>query len=176
MQIASKLRHSNLVAYVMYMFQVEDVLRALSLDMDRVRSEYLTRFQYPAESLPEVEEWYEGLIRMMCEEDKKEKGHVQVVMNTILLLEERHQELLKDPKQPFYSAAYYKALPYIVELRSKSEGSVKPELETCLDAMYGITLLRMQGREVSAETQAAIASISNLLNMLAEQYDTAQKI
>ena len=55
-----------------------------------------------------------------------------------------HLRLLASPKFPYYSAAYYKALPFIVELRSKGADKDVPELETCFDAMYGVLMLKLQ--------------------------------
>ena len=170
MYIAKKLHKTNLVAYVLYMYQVEDIIRSYDLDMERIEGEFLPNYEYDDEQLDEAYSWWEGLVRMMKEEGCQQRGHVQVVKNTIFLLTDRHKELLKDEKMPFYSAAYYKALPFIVELRSKGDGKRKPELETCLDAVYGLTLLKMQNKPVSAETSAAISAISHLLNMLAENY------
>ena len=69
-----------------------------------------------------------------------------------------------------YAAAYYKTLPYIVQLRSKSGGNDLPELETCFSAVYGYLVLRMQGKEISAETLEAIKQISSFLAILAEKY------
>ena len=41
-------------------------------------------------------------------------------------------------------------------------------MENCIDALYGATLLRMQGKELSAGTQAALKPISELLNIGAQ--------
>ena len=111
---------------------------------------------------------------MMQEEGVRQSGHVQVVRNTIILMAERHQELLADPKQPFYSAAYYKALPFIVELRSKGDNREKNEIENCLDALYGATVLKMQGRELSDGTKQALQPITHLLEMLSKLYNEEQ--
>ena len=170
MIVAQKLRKQNISAYIIYMFQVEDIIRAYGLDVDRICQEYLPRFQYTKEQIEEQRDWYAGLIRMMQEEGVKESGHVQVVKNTLLLMADRHQELLADPKQPFYSAAYYKALPYIVELRSKGMGKEKNEIENCVDALYGATVLKMQGRELTDQTKQALQPISHLLEMLSNLY------
>ena len=172
MTVAQKLRQQNISAYIIYMFQVEDVIRAYGLDVDRICDEYLPRFQYTREQIADQRDWYAGLIRMMQEEGVQESGHVQVVRNTLLLMAERHQELLADPKQPFYSAAYYKALPYIVELRSRGSGKEKNEIENCVDALYGATVLKMQGRELSDQTKQALQPISHLLEMLSKLYKT----
>lgn len=170
MIVARKLRKQNITAYIIYMFQVEDIIRAYGLDVDRICKEYLPKFQYTEEQIAEQRDWYAGLIRMMQEEGVKENGHVQVVKNTLLLMADRHRELLADSKQPFYSAAYYKALPYIVELRSKGRNKEKDEIENCVDALYGATVLKMQGRELSDETKLALQPITHLLEMLGKLY------
>ena len=46
MYIAKKLRKENITAYIIYMFQVEDMLRACQLDMEQVERSYLARFGY----------------------------------------------------------------------------------------------------------------------------------
>ena len=170
MIVAQKLRKQNISAYIIYMFQVEDIIRAYGMDVDRICKEYLPRFQYTPEQIAAQREWYAGLVRMMQEEGVRQSGHVQVVRNTIILMAERHQELLADPKQPFYSAAYYKALPFIVELRSKGDNREKNDIENCLDALYGATVLKMQGRELSDGTKQALQPITHLLEMLSKLY------
>lgn len=152
------------------MFQVEDVIRAFGLDVQRIESQYLPRFAYTEEQTAEVRQWYADLARMMREEGKQTAGHLQVVLNTLLLASDRHAELLADPKKPFYSTTYYKALPYIVELRTKGDNRLKGEVENCLDALYGASLLKMQGKEIGKETAAALVPISQLMEMLSEHY------
>lgn len=171
MLIAQKLRRENISAYLIYMYQVEDIIRAYGMDVERIRAEYLTRFEYTPEQLEQVTEWYANLTRMMQEEGCQSQGHLQVVRNTLILAQDRHAELLADPKQPFYSTTYYKALPYIVELRAKGNNRDKGEIENCLDTLYGATLLKMQGKTLSAETAAALAPISKLVEMLSELYN-----
>lgn len=157
------------------MYQVEDVIRAYQFDLERIRTEYLPRFQYQPEQLEEAAEWYANLARMMHEEGVEQTGHAQVVRNTLILAQERHAELLADPKQAIYNTLYYKALPYIVELRAKGNNREKSEIENCLDALYGATLLKMQGQELSTETAAALVPISKLVEMLSENYLTPEQ-
>ena len=44
------------------------------------------------------------------------------------------------------------------------------EIETCLDALYGIMMLRMQKKEISPETEHAIKEISTFIGMLSDYY------
>ena len=172
MFIAQKLRSQSISAYLIYMYQVEDVVRAYGLDADRIAAEYLPRFGYDEEQLKQASEWYESLAKMMREEGKEESGHVRVVQNTLDLLEDHHRELLADSDKHDYRAAYYKALPHIVALRTQGNNKDKHEMENCIDALYGATILRMQGKELSAGTQAALQPISDLLR-LGEEKDNS---
>ena len=166
MFIAQKLRSQSISAYLIYMYQVEDLIRAYELDAERIAAEYLPRFGYDEEQLKQAKEWYESLARMMKEEGREEKGHVRVVQNTLELLEDHHQELLADSDEQEYRAAYYKALPHIVALRTQGNNKDKKEMENCIDALYGATLLRMQGKELSLGTQTALKPISELLGII----------
>jgi hypothetical protein len=147
------------------MYQVEDLIRAYGLDAERIATEYLPRFGYDEAQMKEAKEWYESLARMMKEEGKEVSGHVQVVQNTLELLEDHHQELLADSDEQEYRTAYYKALPHIVALRAQGNNKEKHEMENCIDALYGATLLRMQGKELSAGTLNALKPISDLLRL-----------
>ena len=104
--------------------------------------------------------------KRMKEEGKEQTGHLRVVQNPLDLLEDRHKELLADQDEHDYRAAYYKALPHIVALRSQGNNREKAEMENCIDALYGATLLRMQGKELSAATQSALKPISELLSKI----------
>ena len=171
MYIAEQLKKKSVAEYLLYMWQVEDTLRAYGLDVERMAREYIPQFGLDAEKSEAMKGWYESLVEMMREEGVTEKGHLQVNKNIIILLNDLHAQLLKSSKHPFYSAAYYKALPFIVELRAKSaESQEKREIENCFDALYGTMLLRAQKKEISAETATAIDNIAKFVGMLSDYY------
>ena len=170
MIIARQKRKENIAEYLLYMWQVEDLIRANKFDMDSINRTVIAHYDQPEEVKKEIAQWYEELIEMMRSEGVMEKGHIQLNKNVIITLTDLHLRLLKSPKEMVYSAAYYKTLPYIVQLRAKSGGEDLPELETCFAAVYGYLLLRMQGKEVSAETLEGIKQISSFLALLAEKY------
>ena len=171
MFIAEQLKKKSVAEYLLYMWQVEDTLRAYDLDVERMAREYIPQFGLDAEKSEALRGWYESLIEMMREEGVTEKGHLQVNKNIIILLNDLHVQLLKSSKHPFYSAAYYKALPFIVELRAKSvESQEKGEIENCFDALYGTMLLRAQKKEISPETATAIDNIAKFIALLSDYY------
>lgn len=169
MIIAQKLRKTNIVEYLLYMWQVEDIIRAYRCDLTLIRKDYITRFELDEEQREDMTDWYGNLIRMIREEGLVEGGHVQINKLVVQQLTELHQMLMQSPKFPFYNAEYYKVLPFIVELRGKGDKEIG-EIETCLNALYGVMLLRLQKKEISTSTENAVKEISVFLGMLSDYY------
>ncbi len=168
---ASQKKKENIAEYLLYMWQIEDLIRAYGLDIDRIKADIVDRYTgLSEEQRKEMLEWYESLIDMMRREDVEKKGHLQLNRNVIIELEDLHRRLMKDPKYAAYANQFYATLPYIVELRAKS-GDAKPgEIESCFNALYGILMLRLRKIEISGETTAAIQQISKFLALLAAYY------
>jgi len=175
MQIAKQLKDKNIAEYLIYMWQIEDLIRANNCDIDQLERNIISAYQVSDEERVTLRQWYADLVNMMREEGVQEKGHLQINRNVIINLTELHNTLLNSPQFPFYNGTYFKALPFIVELRTKGGKKEEPELETCFEALYGVMLLRLQKKTVSTGTAKAIESITNLLSMLANYYDKDKK-
>ena len=169
MFVAKELRKKSIAEYLLYMWQIEDIIRVYGCSLPVIRREYISKFAYSEDQRSEETDWFANLIRMMNEEGKREYGHLQI--NEVLLKDviDLHNRLLQSTKFPFYNAAYYKALPFIVELRNKGDKEVN-EIETCLDALYGIMMLRLQKKEITPETANAIKEITTLVGLLSDYY------
>lgn len=170
MFIAQELRKKNIAEYLLYMWQVEDTIRAFGCSLQRIKAEYVSRFDYDDEQMEEEIDWYGNLIRMMNQEGCREQGHLQINKVTMQMLAELHAQLLASPKFPFYNTAYYKVLPFIVELRNHGANKEDNEIETCFNALYGVMMLRLQKKEITPNTQHAVKEISTFIGMLSDYY------
>ena len=170
MFIAQQLRQRNIAEYLLYMWQVEDTIRAFGCSLSRIRREYIDRFDYSEEQKEELLDWYGNLIRMMNQEGCREKGHLQINRTTLQMLTELHRQLLASTQFPFYSSAYYKVLPFIVELRNRGADRHEDEIETCLNSLYGVMMLRLQKKEITPSTEHAVKEISTFIGMLSDYY------
>ena len=170
MFVAQELRKKNIAEYLLYMWQIEDTIRAFDCSLRRIRDEYVSRFDFTEEQKEEEIDWFGNLIRMMNQEGCREKGHLQINKVTIQMLEELHEQLLQSPKFPFYNTAYYKVLPFIVELRNRGAYKDENEIETCFNSLYGVMLLRLQKKNISPETAHAVKEISTFIGMLSDYY------
>lgn len=178
MIIASAKRKENIAEYLLYMWQIEDLIRANGMDISRIERNIIDRYGIDGCRRKEMTDWYDSLIDMMRREDVVDKGHLQINRNVIIQLARLHDSLLKDPKFAGYTAEFYKTLPYIVELRAKSGDDKPGEIETCFNALYGVLMLRIDGKEISEETAAAVTQISKFLALLAHYFklDEADKL
>ena len=170
MIIAKQKREENIAEFLLYMWQIEDIVRANNLDIEQIQKIVIDKFDQDQNVKLEIRKWYQDLIDMMRLEGVAEKGHLQINKNVISNLGELHSELLKSPKHSDYQASYYRTLPFIVELRAKGADRSQSEVETCFSALYGFLLLKIQQKEVSGETQAGISQISSLLRQLSDRY------
>ena len=170
MYIAQELRKKNIAEYLLYMWQIEDTIRAFDCSLARIKREYVDRFDYSDEQKEEETDWFGNLIRMMNQEGCRQHGHLQINKVTLQLLSDLHAQLLQSPKFPFYNAAYYKVLPFIVELRNRGANKEENEIETCFNSLYGTMMLRLQKREITPNTEHAVKEISTFIGMLSDYY------
>lgn len=170
MIIASKKRKENIAEYLLYMWQIEDLIRANNLDIDKIRANVIDRYDLDEAQKHEMTMWYESLIDMMRRENVTESGHLQINKNVLSDMVRLHQALLADPRFDDYSAEFYRTLPFIVELRTKAGETPAGEIETCFNALYGMLLLRLQSKDITPDTQNAIRQISRFIALLAKDY------
>ena len=170
MIVAKEKRENNIAEYLLYMWQVEDIIRACNFDIALINANIVEQYDVAPDVKSKISEWYENLIEMMRNEGKLEKGHLQINTNVIIKLNDLHSELLASQKMSLYTAVFYKALPYINEIKNKQGNTKCNDIETAFNSLYGLLLLRLSKREVSDETIAATKTITQFLSQLAELY------
>ncbi len=68
MFISQQLRQKSIAEYLLYMWQVEDIIRAYDCSLTRIKREYIEQFGYTPEQKAELVDWYGNLVRMMNNE------------------------------------------------------------------------------------------------------------
>ena len=169
MFVAQELKKKSIAEYLLYMWQVEDIIRACGCSLPVIKKHYIENFDFTPEQKEEEIDWFGNLIRMMNEEGKRESGHLNI--NKVLLQDviDLHGMLLQSTKFPIYNGEYYKVLPFFVELRNRGDKDVN-EIESCLDALYGVMLLRLQKKPITPETERAIKEITTFVGLLSDYY------
>ena len=171
MIIAKQKRKENIAEYLLYMWQIEDLIRASNFDIEQIQKNIINQFDQPEEVRMQMRDWYQNLMAMMERENVKEHGHIQVLHNLLEDVNDLHIALLRTPSQIQYNSLFFSTVSYLTELRAKEKASPEvSDVELALNALYGILLLRLQKREITAGTQAAMAQIGKWIAVLSAKY------
>lgn len=171
MLIAREKKKSNIAEYILYMWQVEDMLRALGLDMEQVDKHIVAGFQTDEQTAREIHDWYDNIIEIMKKEKVEAQGHIQPLKNTMNELTELHFYLLHQAHDRRYHQLVTMAAGNLIEFRRRAgvEDTVS-DVELAMNGLYGNLLLRLQKKEVNPETAAAMESFSKMVAYLAARY------
>jgi hypothetical protein len=170
MLIAKEKRHSNIAEYILYMWHVEDLLRACKFDIDVVKQKIIDGFQTDMQTTKDITDWYESLIHMMHSENLTQKGHLQLVKNNIGEMDELHLGLLQSSDHADYLKLYFNTKSNIDGFRAKSNNPESTDIQVCLEGLYSLLLLKMSGKEISQATMEAMNSFSQLLALFSQKY------
>ena len=126
--------------------------------------DYLRAFPNQSEATQELHE----LNEMMHREGITDNGHLQLAQNALSELEELHAQLLNE--DAMYRAAVIRLQPGLNILKAKTDRPTMSDIEACLTLLYQITLLRLQKKEISAETGNVQEQATKLLQFLSKVY------
>ena len=174
MIIAKEKKSTNIIEYILYMWQIEDLLRSFNFDFDKINSIILSQFSVDKITDEEISVWYKGLIDQMKSEKIKEKGHLQFITNTINDLNALHLYLIQK-KNTEYLQYYSWAKSHIDELHKLSKKETRNDIESGLNGLYGFLMLKLQKRKITEATQNSIDSISKMMAMLNKIYFKIEK-
>ncbi len=170
MLIAQRTKESNIAEHVIYMFQIEDLIRANQFDLDSIL-ETIIKPQISEELLlDQYKKWYAALIKQMRMERIELKGHSsdlnEILMELLLL----HNTLINISREPRYLQAFEKALPILKEFQRKSNTGDLNLVEVGFNALYGKIILKLKGTTISTASEEGFQLISQMLGILAHFY------
>ena len=143
------LKKNNIAEYILYLWQIEDYLRA---------------FPQQAEANQELHD----ISEMMHQENILKSGHLQLAQNALAELEDLHNDLLD--QEATYRAAMIQLTPSLNILKSKTDRPTMSDIEACLLLLYQIMLLKLQKRQISSETELVQKQATQILQYLSKTY------
>ncbi|MFD2203597.1 DUF4924 family protein [Shivajiella indica] len=163
--IADKKKQHNIGEYILYMYQMEDLLRAYELNLDDIRQYVVSHYPISEKEKEEAMNWFEELCEDMKSQNITERGHLLNTQKLVYQLAELHWSLLKRDKD--YFIIYQKAKPYVFQLVMEAGTSVPGnEIQICINAVYGLLLARLKGRDVPQSILEATDAFGNVLSYL----------
>lgn len=166
MLFAEKEISKNPAEYVLYLWQMEDLLRAIEFDMNQVEALLASSPDMDEVQIRRERTRYQLMIAEMRDEGILESGHLNRGLKVMTDLQLLHQQLLQK-KDAKYKEIFENALPNIQAFIGKSGRRSQTEVEACFHALYGLLMLRLKKEPVTPETQDAMDTFSKMLAYLA---------
>lgn len=174
MIIAAQKKKENIVEYILYMYQIEDIIRSHNFDINEIEKNVISKFDVPDDIKEEMREWYIDLIKRMENEEIKEKGHFWFLKEIVENLNNLHKKLLNSIDELKYIKAYTESKPSLEEFREKSETGLN-DIEVYLTGLYGLLIMRLKQENISKATEDAMAKFRDTMSILAEKYKSEFK-
>ena len=126
MDIAQSRRRENIAEYILYLWQLEDLLRALQFSPEAIWATLVAKRDAAPEQQQAIFLWYMELCNLLREEGKEEQGHLNHTLHLIADLQNLHLQLMQLPVGEEYRARFARLAPELPRLRtlfSKHEAS-----------------------------------------------------
>lgn len=148
-----KSKKENIAEYILYLWQMEDYLRA---------------FPQNADATPELHD----LNEMMHREGIMDGGHLALANNALAELIDLHTSLLDE--DAMYRAAIIRLQPSLNLLKAKTDRPTMPDIEACLLLLYQVMMLRLQKKEITPQTADVQQRATQVLQFLSRTYKMAK--
>ena len=176
MDIAQAKRRENIAEYILYLWQLEDLLRALQFSPEAIYSQLVA----PRQELSEEEKpvrlmWYLDICNLLRQEGKEEKGHLEHTLHLIGDLHDLHLQLLKLPAGAHYRQTFGRLEPQLPALRAIIGNPGMSDTELCFRALYAAMLYRIKGEGEKSAVADTIAYISPVIGELAALHGKVER-
>jgi len=164
------LQFENVAEYVLYLYQIEAMIRTLDFNLDLIDQQLIApAFQDPKQGLEQLQ-WYEQIISEMQQRGLLKDGHIEHVDEILVELIYLHNTLLTILNDEKYKVLCEHANEALQAFKVKSNMPNRHDVEVLLHAMFMKLQLKMKKKEISPETEAALDLFRIQLAYLSQQY------
>ncbi len=177
MFIAIEKRSENIAEYILYLWQLEDTLRALNFNQEKIYSSLVAA----QESLSDHQklqliQWYVELGELLQSEDKATAGHLEHTLHLIGDLNTLHNQLLTLPVGVEYKKLFNTKKSDLEALRQKMQSTDISDIELCFRALYSVILLRLRGGDdQNKHIKDVLEVVSPLIAQLSNYYKRVEE-
>ena len=160
MLVALQKRRENIAEYILYLWQIEDLLRALQFSPEAIYTTLVARIDGADEQQKEnIFNWYMQIVELLRKEGKESKGHIDHTLHLIGDLHNLHLQLMKLPVGEHYRMTYARLAAELPRLRTILDNDDISDTELCFRALYAAMLYRIKGSgERAIEDTLAVIS------------------
>ena len=173
MDIAQAKRKENIAEYILYLWQIEDLLRALQFSPEAIYSQFVAPRNLDEQSQNVLLMWYMDIAALLQEEEKQSSGHLNHTLHLIADMHNLHLQLMQLPMGAHYRTVVARLEPYLPTLRTIFGKNIS-DTELCFRALYATMLYRIKGGGEKAVTDT-IEFISPVIATLTAMYHKVER-
>lgn len=176
MYIAQQKRRENIAEYILYLWQLEDLLRALKFSPEAIYTSLVEPNECDESEKQQIFMWYMSLAGLLREEGKAEQGHLSHTLHLISDIENLHLQLLQLPLGAQYRTLWTPLKEELPRLRIVLARDGVSDIELCFRALYAAILYRIKGdTDKQGAIEDVVALISPTIALLAQTYGQVER-
>ena len=176
MDIAQRLRKENISEYILYLWQLEDLLRALQFSPEAIYSQLVAPRGADPQTSQVIFLWYMDIASLLRSEGKEQNGHLEHTLHLIGDLQNLHRQLMTMPAGESYRPLAARLEQSLPALRQKMGRTDVGEIELCFRALYAAMLYKIKGEKNKQQViDEVIESVSPAINELSRMYSAVER-
>ena len=176
MDIAQSKRKENIAEYILYLWQLEDLLRALQFSPEAIYSQLVAPREVDEEQKHIYLLWYMDIVNLLRKEGKEETGHLEHTLHLIADMHNLHLQLMHHPIGEHYRKTFASLMPQLPRLRQMVQKEEISDTEIAFRALYATMLYRIKGGDKGGEAiKDTIELISPVVGELAAIYGKVER-
>ena len=177
MDIAKAKRRENIAEYILYLWQLEDLLRALQFSPEAIFSTLIA----PRKDIAEEQKhifllWYLDLANLLQQEGKEEKGHLEHTLHLIQDLHDLHLQLMKLPVGEHYRHTFARLEPELPRLRAVIGNPGMSDTELCFGPSTPPCSTASRVKATNPPSTDTLEFISPVIAELADLYGKVERV
>ena len=176
MDIAQAKRKDNIAEYILYLWQLEDLLRALQFSPEAIYSQLVAPREVADEQKHIYLLWYMDIVNLLRKEGKEQSGHLEHTLHLIGDVHNLHLQLMQNPVGEHYRKTFARLAPQLPQLRAMISRDDVSDTELAFRALYAAMLYRIKGDKKRAEAISdTIELVSPVVAELAAMYGKVER-
>ena len=168
MLIAEQKRKESISEYIIFMYQTEDLIRAYNFDLEEIYKYVIQHFPVEDNKKTRIKAWYRKIANQMKKESLDKTGHLEELNKLALELSQFNLELLKSDQS--YRKIFDQAKLHINRNAALSNGKVTNPIQICLNGIYGLLILRLNGKPIDDSINQGVQAFGDVLSYLGYKY------
>ena len=176
MDIAQAKRKENIAEYILYLWQLEDMFRALQFSPEAIYSQLVAPRGVDEEQKHLYLLWYMDIVNLLRKEGKEQNGHLEHTLHLVADMHNLHLQLLQLPVGEEYRKLFALLEPHLPRLRAMLQKNDISDTELSFRALYATILYRIKGDEKRGEAIRDVQElVSPVIAHLADMYHKVER-